>query len=101
MPNSMRAEGRTGRLLVGGKTMGKLQHWKMEQIGQGRYVFEADQVAFDEVDWPFRDRTAPIVVEIPMRRSTMRFRVMLSTESPLAGEATLDADTAEDKGGFW
>lgn len=82
--------------------MASLQHWKMEQIGQGRYTFEADQVAYDEVYWPFRDRAAPLIVELPLRRATLRFRVMLSSESPLSGEATLDADTAEEQQGeFW
>lgn len=101
MPNAMRVEGRSGSLLVGGRPMGALRHWKMEQIGQGRYAFEADRVFFDEVYWPFHDRTADVVVELPMRRSTLRFRVMLSSESPLIGEATLDADMAEEQGDFW
>jgi hypothetical protein len=101
MPNTMRVEGRTGRLLVGNKPMASLQHWKMEQIGQNRYAFEADDVAFDEVYWPFRDRDARVVVELPLRRSTLRFRVMLTAESPLCGEATLDANEAEEQGDFW
>jgi hypothetical protein len=81
--------------------MAALHHWTMEQIGGGRYSFEADQVAYDQVYWPFRDHNAPIIVELPMRRSTLRFRVMLTHESPLTGEATLDANTAEEQGDFW
>jgi len=101
MPNALRVEGNSGALLVGGKWMGQLLHWKMEQIGGGRYAFEADRVQLDEVYWPFRDRNAPVTVELLFRRSTMRFRVMLSNESPLSGEATLDANVAEEQGGFW
>jgi len=101
MPNALRVEGRAGTLLVGGRAMGTLQHWTMEQIGGGRYAFEADRVAFDEVYWPFRDRNADVVVELPFRRSSMRFHVMLSNESPLTGEATLDANMAEVQGDFW
>lgn len=101
MPNAMRMEGRAGRVLSGSSALATLRHWTMEQIGQGRYSFEADDVTFDEVYWPFRNRADPLTVELPMKRSTLRFRVMLSSESPLRGEATLDADTAEVQGDFW
>lgn len=100
MPNQLRVQGTRGTVLVDGKPMVDLTKWSIELIEQGRYSFVAEESAPDVTRWPFRDRNAPVRVELPMKRSTLTFRVMLSSEDPIAGEATLDTNTVEE-GDFW
>jgi hypothetical protein len=98
--HSLRISGRAGKAYSGGTPVADLLQWSLERTGPGRFTFIADQVQYDVTRWPFRDVNAPVTVELPMRRSTQRFCVMLTSEQPFAGDATLDANKAE-AGDFW
>lgn len=101
MPGSSRSEGARGTIHSGAQNVAEIRHWSMEHIGQGRFSFVADLVDLHPVHWQFRNKSKPLKVELPHKRQTLWFSLELSSENPLSGEATLDANNAEEAGEFW
>lgn len=96
MPNTLTMKGEIGTVFVGLRQMGTVRNWTKELIGEGRHSFSAEKVEYDQVLWPFRDRSLPVTVNLRFRGIERAWHVMLTSEDPFAGEVSLDANTAED-----
>lgn len=96
---SITLKGVYAEVYSGQHVVAELTNWQMDYLGNGRSSFSAESMKPDLTRWQFRDRSQDLVVDLVIRRQHRRYRVMLSSETPFAGEATLDANKAED--GFW
>lgn len=100
MPNSLVIKGASADIFLGRSLIGSIEEWELTLVGNGVYTISAKTFKPDVTQWAFRDTSQSLSVVLPMKRSTQTFRVMLTSDDPFSGSASLDAHTAEGDD-FW
>lgn len=102
--HSFSLEGTRGTIYSGSRPVAALQHYTVTALPERRLQVVADLFTTDPVYWPFRDPNEPLIAELNMIRSTMRVRLTLNSENPLAGDGVREEDIPDANkagGDFW
>lgn len=85
MLKEIRANG--GTVTCGRTTVARLGTMKIVQVEAKQFTVESDEAMFDPIEWDFRDTRLPLILEVPMRRSTQRFEVAILQQRPFRADA--------------